>query len=58
MTDPSVYPRLFADHNGERVRVTMASRFGDVGITVNLELETGYDERVAVADLTNFSETP
>lgn len=51
-------PPLFADHNGERVRVVMASRFGDVGITPNLRAEHGYQERVAVADLSGFSATP
>jgi hypothetical protein len=58
MLDGGVYPKLFADHNGERVRVVMASRFGDVGITSNLDMDHGYEARVAVADLTNFSETP
>lgn len=47
-------PRLFADYEGKRVRVVMASRFGDVGITRSLPAEYGYDQRVSVADLTNF----
>jgi hypothetical protein len=51
-------PWLFADHKGKRVRVVMASRFGDVGITTELDRERGYQERVAVADLVNFAETP
>lgn len=50
-------PVLFADHEGERVRVTMASRFGDVGITTHLDAETGYGRRVPVEALSNFSET-
>jgi len=49
-------PRLFADHKGKRVRVVMASRFGDVGITGNLKADHGYDKRVAVADLANFGD--
>jgi hypothetical protein len=49
-------PKLFADHDGRRVRVTMASRFGDVGITSHLDTEHGYDVRVAVGDLSNFAE--
>ena len=49
-------PMLFADHEGRRVRVVMASRFGDVGITNNLKAERGYDKRVSVAELSNFSE--
>lgn len=48
-------PPLFADCGGERYRVVMASRFGDVGITKNLEAESGYSRRVVVADLSNFS---
>jgi len=48
-------PKLYADHAGKRVRVVMASRFGDVGITEKLHEEYGYDKRVAVADLSNFS---
>lgn len=51
-------PKLFADYNGKRVRVLMASRFGDVGITSALEAEYGYDRRVEVSALSNFSETP
>jgi hypothetical protein len=49
-------PVLFADHNGERVRVTMASRFGDVGISRDLASDSGYFARVAVDELTNFSD--
>ncbi len=48
-------PPLFADYNGKRVRVVMASRLGDVGITSNLKAEHGYEKRVAVADLSGFS---
>lgn len=52
-TDPE--PILFATYRGERVRVVMASRFGDVGITKNLKAERGYDERALVSELTEFS---
>jgi len=52
------FPRLFADRNGRRVRVVMASRFGDVGITATLTNAHGYDERVAVEDLSNFGDVP
>lgn len=51
-------PPLFATYNGKRVRVVMASRFGDVGITTNLQAEYGYEKRVAVAELSGFSITP
>jgi hypothetical protein len=47
-------PALFADYKGQRVRVVMASRFGDVGITSKLSAEHGYEKRVAVAVLSNF----
>lgn len=43
---------------GERVRVVMASRFGDVGISPNLKRQYGYILRLSMADLTNFSDTP
>jgi hypothetical protein len=52
------YPRLFADYRGERVHVTVASRFGDLGITSVLEAETGCSARVAVNELSNFSDVP
>ena len=48
-------PELYADHEGERVRVVMASRFGDVGITTDLSREHGYSKRVDVAELSNFA---
>lgn len=55
---PEPHPRLYADHEGRRVRVTMASRLGDVGITADLDRESGYEQRVLVRQLSNFSETP
>lgn len=55
---PKPHPRLFADHEGRRVRVTMASRFGDVGITADFTAEMGYERRVPVSQLSNFSEVP
>jgi hypothetical protein len=52
-------PQLFADHEGKRVRVTMASRLGDVGITSRLDDSWfGYDRRVAVEQLSSFSDKP
>jgi hypothetical protein len=50
-------PTLFADCEGERVRVTMASSFGDVGVTMDLKGTSGWDVRVPVGYLTGFSET-
>jgi hypothetical protein len=49
-------PDLFADYEGERVKAVMASRFGDIGITKNLDAKTGYMARVMVGELTNFSD--
>lgn len=52
-------PKLFADYQGARVQVTMASRLGDVGITSRLLTDdNSYDDRVGIDDLSNFSETP
>lgn len=51
-------PKLYATWNGSRVRVVMASRAGDVGITVDLGREVGYEHRVYVEELGAFSETP
>lgn len=51
-------PALFATYEGKRVRVVMASRFGDVGITENLSATHGYKTRVYLPDLTDFSGQP
>ena len=48
-------PLLFADYEGLRVKVVMASRFGDVGITSDLLVQFCYEKRVPVVDLSNFS---
>lgn len=52
-TDPE--PTLFATFEGKPVRCLMASRFGDIGITSNLDSVRGYENRVAVSQLSNFS---
>lgn len=44
--------------SGQRVRVVMASRFGDVGITPKLEDVRGYAARLFLDDLTDFSSDP
>jgi hypothetical protein len=51
-------PVLFADHAGRRVRVVMASRFGDVGITRDLAANHGYSKRVPVESLSRFGTAP
>lgn len=61
------YPKLFATYNGEgwrgvekgdRVRVVMASRLGDVGCTKNLNADTGYQLRTSIDNLSEFSDRP
>lgn len=61
------YPKLFATYNGaewrgvspgDRVRVVVASRMGDVGCTKNLQADSGYQVRCAVADLSEFNDKP
>jgi hypothetical protein len=51
-----VVPKLFATYQGKRVRVTMASRLGDVGITDDLRRETGYDIRIPIEELSDFDD--
>lgn len=60
MRELGVVPKLFADliKPFGRVRVTMASRLGDLGISYQLDTEDGYEARVAVSSLTNFSNKP
>lgn len=41
---------------GTRVRIVMASRFGDVGITDNLDADHGYVARVFLPELHEFTE--
>lgn len=56
--ESDVNPRLFANYDGKRVRLVMASRLGDVGITSKLDAEYGYQTRVSVADLADFGVEP
>ncbi len=58
MLMPGPAPRLFATHRGKRVRVNMASRIGDVGITTDFSADHGYQERVYVSELLDFSTEP
>lgn len=58
MLEREPYPKLFADYRRKRVRVVMASRHGDVGITSDLTAECGYEWRVEIAKLSNFSDSP
>ena len=49
-TDPEFTPHVMA--KGSKVKVVMCSRFGDVGITPNLDAEYGYIARVDPEELT------
>jgi hypothetical protein len=49
-------PKLWAQYEDKWIRVVMASRMGDVGITSNLDADHGYDSRVSVEDLTGFTD--
>jgi len=46
--------KITAEHEGKRVRVTMASRMGDCGITTQMSREHGYDKRVMFSTLSKF----
>ena len=48
-------PKCFATWEGQRVRLVMASRMGDVGITTQLENDHGYEHRVTIDQLSDFS---
>lgn len=61
------YPVLFATYTGkpwrgidpgDRVRVVMASRMGDVGITKNHYAASGYEARCSVEHLERFDTAP
>ena len=50
-------PKCFATYKNKRVRLVMASRMGDIGITEKLDTENGYDERVSIDELSDFTES-
>lgn len=49
-------PSLFAKYKDIYVRVTMASRFGDVGITSKLDMDQTYEKRVYIEHLSEFTD--
>jgi hypothetical protein len=55
--DTRPFPTLFASLGKTRVKVVMASRLGDVGVTTRLD-DVAYERRVWVEMMTAFSETP
>lgn len=58
-TSSEPFPALFADHPDlGRVRIVMASRLGDVGVTTKLTRDVGYEARCSVERLRNFSDAP
>ena len=48
--------KLFCTYNGERYRVTGASRMGDVWLSADFNREVGYELRVYLDECTNWSE--
>lgn len=50
--------KLFCTYEGDRYRVTGASRLGDVWLTTDFEKSQGYDDRVDVADCSDWSDAP
>ena len=51
-------PKLFATYDGVRYRVTMASRHGDVGLSLDHDRDYGYIKRVPVDALTELGAQP
>jgi len=50
--------KLFCTFEGERYRVTGASRLGDVWLTKDFDQHTGYQKRVDVDSCSAWSPTP
>jgi hypothetical protein len=50
--------QLYCDYQGERYRVTGASRLGDVWLTTDFSQSSGYQKRVDVAECSGFSNAP
>jgi len=50
--------KLFCTFESKRYRVTGASRFGDVWLTSDFELEWGYEHRVAILECLEWGDSP
>lgn len=50
--------KLFGTYNGKRYRVTGASRLGDVWLQEDFDKDHGYNERVDVLSVSDWSATP
>jgi len=46
---------LYCNYGSKRYRITMASRFGDVGLNSDLDIDFGYDKRVKISDCRDLS---
>lgn len=61
---PILYATLTRDYpsfnlkEGQRVRVVMASRFGDLGVTTDFKAESGYTLRCLVSELSEWGTQP
>lgn len=53
-----VWPRLFADFAGARVRLTTVSQLGDVGVSHDHGREYGHDDLVDLGRLSRFGVDP
>lgn len=47
--------KLFCYYRGNKMRVTGASRLGDIWLTNNFDKDIGYDIRVSVDDIASWS---
>lgn len=50
--------KLFCTYEGKRYRVTGCSRLGDIWLQPNHELDRGYEKRVYVTDVSDWSDQP
>ena len=50
--------RLFCTYAGARYRVTGASRLGDVWLHSDFKVDVGYEQRVDLADCSDWSPRP
>jgi len=51
-----IVPSIYAKYKRDWVRLVMASRLGDVGISYSIDSDTGYDKRVMLSDLSEFTD--
>jgi hypothetical protein len=56
--EPLPEPLLFATYDHRPVRMTLASRLGDIGISRKLWASDSYELRVPLAELSDFRSKP